>query len=226
MNENLERQIGSAASSGANITVLISSPVESERGRLAKLVHDKGARSNKPFVTLNCAAINDALLESELFGHEKGSFYGAYTSKIGLAEIANGGTLFLDNVEYLSQGTQAQLHRFINDGTIFRVGGRDPIKVDVRLISGTDMPKLEGLVNTEHFREDLYYQINTITIYGEEKAPLKADDFDPGIELHEVEKRHILKTLNHFDNNKTRAAHALGITIKTLYNKLHLYGEL
>lgn len=278
----------------SNASVLINGESGIGKEVTARSLHEKSSRKNKPFVSINCGALRETLLESELFGHEKGSFTGAYTRKIGLAEIANSGTLYLKDVSELTAGTQAKLLRFLQEGEIYRVGGKDPIKIDVRLVTSTHID-LESLVAKEQFREDLYYRINTITLnipplrrrpedvlplmdhfLGEEKflsekaeqaltqytwpgnirelentcerlkilveKPLiekddlpqniltnKIEDgdsptYDPNVSLHDLEKAHILKSLKHFDNNKTKAAHALGITIKTLYNKLHMYG--
>lgn len=288
--------------SPSQATVLVLGESGTGKELIARAIHDRSNRRNKPFVAINCGALRETLLESELFGHEKGSFTGAYTRKIGLAEAANGGTLFLDEIGELSPGIQAKLLRFIQEGEIFRVGGKDPIKVDIRLISATNR-ELDVEVTKGNFREDLYYRINTITVHSpplrrrKEDIPLLVehflargqnrflnrgrqmsedamvilskyewpgnirelqnvcerlqiladghtimpgdlpenitnpeqkivmDDYDPTVTLHDLEKRYILKALNYFDGNKTQAANALGITIKTLYNKLHEYGE-
>ncbi|MGE3759092.1 MAG: sigma-54 interaction domain-containing protein, partial [Pseudobdellovibrionaceae bacterium] len=253
-------------------------------------------------VAINCGALRETHLESELIGHEKGSFTGAYNRKIGLAETANGGTLFLDEIGELSPGIQAKLLRFIQEGEIYRVGGKEPIKVDIRLISATNR-ELEAEVQKGTFREDLYYRINTIISHAPPLRRRKEDipvliehflgsgmhsylgrgrtmseeamklmvaynwpgnvrelqnvcerlqilseghmimpndvpdhirspeqkaastEYDVNMPLHELEKRYILAALTHFEGNKTQAAQALGITIKTLYNKLHEYGE-
>lgn len=296
----LMKMIDRVAASNANILVLGESGVGKEL--IAHAIHDRSGRKNRPFVAINCGALRETLLESELFGHEKGSFTGAYTRKIGLAEAANGGTLFLDEIGELSPGIQAKLLRFLQEGEIYRVGGKDPIKVDIRLVSATNRDLAREVTNGS-FREDLFYRINTIVAdvpplrrrkedipalinhflgsgnhaylnrgrqMDEEamkmmvgydwpgnirelqnvcerlqilceghtimvgdipeniSAPEIKDDtgeYDPGVPLAELEKRYILKALGHFDGNKTQAAHALGITIKTLYNKLHEYGE-
>ena len=298
--KQLMKMIDRVAPSGATVLVLGESGTGKEL--IARAIHDRSNRRNKPFVAINCGALRETLLESELFGHEKGSFTGAYTRKIGLAEAANGGTLFLDEIGELSPGIQAKLLRFIQEGEIFRVGGKDPIKVDIRLISATNR-ELDQEVSRGNFREDLFYRINTITVQSpalrrrkEDIPPLVehflargshrvlnrgrqmsedamkiimrydwpgnirelqnvcerlqilsdghtimpgdlpenivnpdqkvvTDDYDATLTLYELEKRYILKALNYFDGNKTQAANALGITIKTLYNKLHEYGE-
>lgn len=296
----LMKMIERVAASNANILVLGESGTGKEL--IAHTIHEKSGRKNKPFVAINCGALREALLESELFGHEKGSFTGAYQKKMGLAEVASGGTLFLDEIGELSPAIQAKLLRFIQEGEIYRVGGKDPIKVDIRLICATNRD-LEKEVQVGNFREDLFYRINTIVtsvpplrrrkedipslinhflssnshaylnrgrqmddeamkamsnydwpgnirelqnvcerlqilceghvimindIPENVRTPEQRDEtseYDPTITLSELEKRYVLKALAHFDGNKTQAAKALGITIKTLYNKLHEYGE-
>lgn len=296
----LLKMVDRVASSDASILILGESGTGKEL--VARAIHEKSRRNGKPFVAINCGALREALLESELFGHEKGSFTGAFNKKIGLAEVADGGTLFLDEIGELSAGIQAKLLRFLQEGEIYRVGGKDPINVDIRLISATNR-ELEAEVLKGNFREDLYYRINTITAHmpplrrRKEDIPILIqyfldrgthkhlnrgrqisedalkimmkydwpgnirelqnvcerlqilseghtimpgdlpdnirnpdqkivfDDYDPSLTLYELEKRYIIKALSYFDGNKTRAAQALGITIKTLYNKLHEYGE-
>lgn len=297
----LMKIVDRVAPSGANILILGESGTGKEL--IANAIHERSGRKQKAFVAINCGALRETLLESELFGHEKGSFTGAYTKKIGLAEAANGGTLFLDEIGELAPAIQAKLLRFLQEGEIYRVGGKDPIKVDVRVICATNRD-LEKEVQTGNFREDLFYRINTIvtqvpplrrrkddipslinhflgqgsamgsfnrgkqmdaeamkTMVGYDwpgnirelqnvcerlqilseghtimtndlpdyiRTPEHKDEtgeYDPKITVSELEKRWILKALVHFDGNKTQAANALGITIKTLYNKLHEYGE-
>ncbi|MCB0422277.1 MAG: sigma-54-dependent Fis family transcriptional regulator [Bdellovibrionales bacterium] len=286
----------------SNATVLILGESGTGKELVAHAIHERSNRRDKPFIAINCGALRETLLESELFGHERGAFTGAYSRKIGLAEAANGGTLFLDEIGELSPGIQAKLLRFLQEGEIFRVGGKDPIKVNIRLVSATNR-ELEKEVIAGNFREDLFYRINTIMVnspplrrrkediphlvefflqngshgylnrgrqMSEEAMKIMTrydwpgnirelqnacerlqiladghmimpgdlpeqirnpdmkvviDDYDPTMSLHELEKRYILKALNYFDGNKTQAANALGITIKTLYNKLHEYGE-
>ncbi len=294
------KMVDRVAPSGAPVLILGESGTGKEL--IARSVHEKSQRADKPFVAINCGALRETLLESELFGHEKGAFTGAYNRKIGLAEAASGGTLFLDEIGELSPGIQAKLLRFIQEGEVYRVGGKEPIKVNIRLISATNR-ELDSEVLKGSFREDLYYRINTITVHspplrrrkedipllvtyflargnsrilnrGQEMSPealqalmkyewpgnirelqnlcerlqiladghtiqvsdlpetiLKPENklvigqYDPTLTLHELERRYIVEALKHFDGNKTQAANALGITIKTLYNKLHEYGE-
>lgn len=297
---NVIKMVERVAPSQANILILGESGTGKEL--IARELHNKSQRKNKPFVAINCGALREALLESELFGHEKGSFTGAFTKKIGLAEVANGGTLFLDEIGELAPGIQAKLLRFLQEGEIYRVGGKDPIRVDIRLVAATNRD-LEAEVQRGNFREDLFYRINTIVVsapplrrrkedipslvshflnseshaYLNRGRTIHADAlqmlmkyewpgnirelqnvcerlqilseghmimvndipenirtpeetkstllYDPTVTLHEIEKKYILKALEHFGGNKTQAANQLGITIKTLYNKLHEYGE-
>jgi transcriptional regulator with PAS, ATPase and Fis domain len=296
----LIRMVDRVAPSQATVLILGESGTGKEL--IANAIHERSTRRQKPFVAINCGALRETLLESELFGHEKGAFTGAYSRKIGLAEVANGGTLFLDEIGELTPGIQSKLLRFLQEGEIYRVGGKDPIRVDIRLISATNK-ELDKEVVRGNFREDLFYRINTIMVQSpplrrrKEDIPalvehflatnpsglfnrgrqmsedamkilmkyewpgnirelqnvcerlqilseghtimpgdlpdnirdpdqkIVIDDYDPSLTLHELEKRYILKALNYFDGNKTQAANALGITIKTLYNKLHEYGE-
>ncbi len=130
---------------------------------IAHLLHNESPRRDQPFVAVNCASIPDQLLESELFGHEKGAFTNAYTAKQGLVEVANGGTLFLDEVGDISQPTQAKLLRFLETGEFRRVGGTTAMKVDVRIISATNK-NLVLEVQSGRFREDLLYRLNVVSI--------------------------------------------------------------
>ncbi|MCO6419879.1 sigma 54-interacting transcriptional regulator, partial [Siccirubricoccus sp. KC 17139] len=130
---------------------------------LARALHEMGPRAPKPFVALNCAAIPENLLESELFGHEKGAFTGAVARVIGKIEQANGGTLFLDEIGEMPITLQAKLLRFLQDQVIERVGGRQPIRVDVRVVSATNQP-LEEQIETGRFRGDLLYRLNSVTV--------------------------------------------------------------
>lgn len=267
---------------------------------IARRIHGLSERKEAPFVAINCGALTETLLESELFGHEKGSFTGASATKKGLVEIANGGTLFLDEVGEMALSLQAKLLRFLQEGEFFRVGGKEPLHVSVRIISATNRD-LETEVKAGRFREDLFYRLNTISMKSpslrerKEDLSLLIEHFAPGtvqllsreaidalkayawpgnirelqnavermrimsggnkidlqdlpanirnqnqnkfeaqlsgappveMPLEELERIHILRCLDHHEGNKTRAAQSLGITIKTLYNKLHRYGIL
>jgi two-component system response regulator HydG len=285
-------------------TVLIQGESGTGKELIARRLHTRSERADKPYVTVNCGALQESLLESELFGHEKGSFTGAVNQKMGLCETADGGTIFLDEIGELSLGIQAKLLRFLQEGEFYRIGGKRPIKVDVRVISATNRD-LELEVRESRFREDLFYRLNTITLrmpplrkrkedipmlvdhflknsrfggaaqqirrvdsrvydvlteydwpgnirelqntierlkilaenneivledvpFGMRAPKLRTDlsDFSVEMPLDEIEKNHILRTLAYHHGNKTKTAQGLGITIKTLYNKLHRYGIL
>ncbi|MBI2605055.1 MAG: sigma-54-dependent Fis family transcriptional regulator [Deltaproteobacteria bacterium] len=290
-----------------NATVLIQGESGTGKELIARRLHFKSERQQKPYVTINCGALQETLLESELFGHEKGSFTGAVTQKMGLAETADGGTLFLDEIGELSLAIQAKLLRFLQEGEICRLGGKKAIQVDVRIISATNRD-LEKEVKEGRFREDLFYRLNTITLrmpplrkrkediraladhflrnskFGGpiqikrvdpkvhevfvnyewpgnirelqntierikilaerneitlEDVPFNirmpktgagdspgggAGEFNANLSLDELERQHILRILSFHQGNKTKTAMSLGVTIKTLYNKLHRYG--
>lgn len=292
-------------------TVLLLGESGTGKELIARRIHERSARASGPYVTVNCGTLQESLLESELFGHEKGSFTGATQQKIGLCEVADGGTLFLDEIGEMSAVVQAKLLRFLQEGEFYRIGGKHPIRVSVRVISATNRD-LEKEVQRGAFREDLFYRLNTITLklpplrkrkddipllvehflrssssgqFGpsknrpiekispevldaflhyqwpgnirelqntierllilSENGEIKADDIPSSIRmsqlkspeltpvefatntpLEDVEKNHILKTLELNQGNKTKTAQHLGITIKTLYNKLHRYGLL
>jgi len=146
-------------------TVLITGESGTGKELVAKALHyNNSARRERPFIALNCAAIPETLIESELFGHEKGSFTDATARRVGQFELANNGTLFLDEIGDLSAMTQAKLLRVLQEREFTRVGGVQPIKVDVRIVAATNK-NLEELVRKGHFREDLYYRINVIALY-------------------------------------------------------------
>jgi Nif-specific regulatory protein len=130
---------------------------------LARLIHHVGPRKDKPLVILNCAALPETLLESELFGYERGAFTGALTRKIGKFELADEGTLFLDEIGEMSQGMQAKLLGVLQEGVFYRVGGNTPIEVDVRIICATNRD-ISREVEEGRFREDLFYRLNVVQI--------------------------------------------------------------
>lgn len=278
------------------VAVLVQGESGTGKELIAKRIHEKSFRQGRPLVSINCGAIQETLLLSELFGHEKGAFTGALFQKKGLVEIADTGTLFLDEIGEMGMEAQAKLLRFLQSGEMYRVGGKAPIHVDVRIVSATNKD-LETQVKAGKFREDLFYRINTVML---RIAPLRKRQDDipmliqkflakntmgpmaltprameilkkyawpgnvrelqntverfkilvegdviqesdippniktPGAEsdsldyegvflLADIERKHILRILSHFNGNKTRAANAMGITVKTLYNKLALY---
>jgi len=130
---------------------------------LARLIHKTGLRKDKPLIVLNCAALPESLLEDELFGHEKGAFTGASGKKIGKFELADSGTIFLDEIGEMSPGMQAKLLRVLQEGVFYRVGGNTPVHVNVRVISATNREIIQELEDGK-FREDLYYRLNVVSI--------------------------------------------------------------
>jgi len=131
---------------------------------LARLIHRAGARRDKPMIVLNCAALPEPLLEDELFGHEKGAYTGAIGQKIGKFELADGGTIFLDEIGEMHSGMQAKLLRVLQEGCFYRVGGNKSVYVDVRVIAATNK-KIDEEVSSGRFREDLYYRLNVVQIH-------------------------------------------------------------
>lgn len=150
--------------SQSHITVLINGESGTGKELVAHALHRHSPRSSKPFIALNMAAIPKDLIETELFGHEKGAFTGANTQRQGRFEQANGGTLFLDEIGDMPFETQTRLLRVLADGEFYRVGGHIPVKVDVRIVAATHQD-LEKLVHEGRFREDLYHRLNVIRIH-------------------------------------------------------------
>lgn len=299
-------------------TVLISGESGTGKEMFARYLHHNSNRLDKPFVAINCAALPEHLLESELFGHEKGAFTGAINRKLGKFELANGGTILLDEITEMDLGLQAKLLRVLQESEFDRVGGVETVSVDVRVLATTNRD-IEGTVNEGKFRQDLYYRLNVIPLklpalsergddvitlaeyftnkfsatYGlgqlaftedakkwlmeyewpgnvrelqnlMERAvllagqgPIQTKHFLMGDEqwvpddigavdadqqaaesaappstaaeamsvmpIHEMEKRLILKSLEETTGNRTRAAELLGISVRTLRNKLNEY---
>jgi len=149
--------------SRSDITVLLRGESGTGKELLARAIYHHSLRSNQTFLPINCAAIPDTLLESELFGHEKGSFTGAISRRIGKLEQCQGGTVFLDEIGDMSLPTQAKLLRVLQDRSFERLGGMETIKVDVRFIVATNKD-LEVAISGGQFREDLYYRLNVVSI--------------------------------------------------------------
>jgi DNA-binding NtrC family response regulator len=145
-------------------TVLIQGESGTGKELVAKALHDFSPRRGKPFIAVNCAALPETLLESELFGHEKGAFTGAAERRLGRFELADSGTIFLDEVGEIPPSTQVKLLRVLESRAFFRVGGVQPIKVDVRVVGATNQA-LRELVELGKFRDDLYYRLNVLNIY-------------------------------------------------------------
>ncbi|MGY2460757.1 nitrogen regulation protein NR(I) [Vreelandella sulfidaeris] len=160
--------------SHSHITVLINGESGTGKERVAQALHQHSPRAGKPFIALNMAAIPRDLIESELFGHEKGAFTGAAQQRQGRFEQANGGTLFLDEIGDMPSETQTRLLRVLADGEFYRVGGHTPVKVDVRIIAATHQ-NLEVLVEDGRFREDLFHRLNVIRIHLPKLAERRED---------------------------------------------------
>ena len=144
-------------------TVLLQGESGTGKELIARAIHGNSPRRDRTFVPVNCGALPDTLLESEMFGHEKGAFTGAVGTKTGLFESANGGTLFLDEVAELGQALQVKLLRVMQDHEVRRVGGTTSIKVDVRIIAATNRD-LEQFVKEGKFRDNLFYRLNVVRI--------------------------------------------------------------
>jgi two-component system response regulator FlrC len=291
----LQRALQVASS---NATVLIEAESGTGKELLARMIHSRSLRSKGPFVAVNCAALPENLLESELFGFEKGAFTGATSSKPGKFELARAGTLLLDEIGEMAPILQAKLLRVLQEREVDRIGGKDPVKIDVRVVATTNRD-LVSLVRTGEFREDLYYRLNVICLpipplrkrsgdiplladlfckrYGKEfgkedahcsddalarltthawpgnvrelentiqravalcsDSTIEGDDLvlsappaaaDPilsaGTTVREMERQLITRTLEDTGGNRTQAAKLLGISLRTLRNKLNEFG--
>ncbi len=278
-------------------TVLIQGESGTGKELVARDIHEKSKRSKYPFVAVNCAALQDTLLESELFGHVKGAFTGAHETSPGLFEAADGGTLFLDEVGELPMGIQAKLLRVLESGEIRKLGDSKSMFVDTRIITATNKD-LSFEVKKGTFRKDLFFRINIVSISlpplreRKDDIPLLVEHFlkmhkinmvekkispevleclmkhswtgnirelknliehmvvltdgeaidvcnlpeeirgyakggahrlDDNASLSNLERQHIINTLSRLNGNKSRGAEALGISLKTLYNKLKVY---
>lgn len=159
----------------ANVSVLLLGESGTGKEALARALHDLGSRARHPFIAINCGAIPENLLESELFGHERGAFTGAVKQTQGQIELAHRGTLFLDEIGDLPHQLQVKLLRFLQDQVVQRIGGRQPIQVDVRVVSATNL-LLQQQVDSGSFRSDLFYRLNPITL---KIPPLRDRGSDP-----------------------------------------------
>lgn len=177
--------------SGSNTTVLIRGESGTGKELIAHAIHYNSFRANKTFIKVNCAALPETIIESELFGHEKGAFTGAVSSRKGRFELADGGTIFLDEIGDLSPATQVKLLRVLQEKELERVGGTTTIKCDVRVLAATNR-NLEELINEGRFRQDLYYRLNVFPIHA---PPLRERGTD------------ILLLANHFAEKFSKANH-------------------
>ncbi len=179
----LKKVMGDASKvAHSSATVLITGESGTGKELIARFIHNTSPRKSHPYVAVNCGALTETLLESELFGYEKGSFTGADSQKAGLFEAAHGGTIFLDEIGETTPGMQVKLLRVLQEGAFNRVGGIHPIKVDVRVVAATNKD-LEKLVDEKKFREDLFYRLNVVRIKmpslaeRKEDIPVLADHF-------------------------------------------------
>jgi DNA-binding NtrC family response regulator len=298
--QEVMRLIGMVAPSSAS--VLITGESGTGKELAARTLHELSPRQSKPFVAVNCAAIPESLMESEIFGHEKGSFTGAVERRIGCFELADGGTLLLDEIGEMPMATQAKLLRVLEDSKVRRLGSRSEISVDVRVLAATNKIPEDAVVQGQ-LRRDLYFRLNVVNVVmpplrehledipeltaslldnlnrkhsrtvktmapealdammkyrwpgnvrelrnvleralvtctgdslGKEtlgldfgKATVSGSDdglrLQPGMTVAEAERRLIFETLSFTENNKTRAAEMLAISLKTLHNKLKEY---
>ena len=159
--QTAKQKIDKVALSG--VPILIQGDNGTGKNLLASFIHNLSARPDAAFVKVNCAAIPGALLESELFGYEKGAFTGAHATKPGRVELADGGTLFLDGIDEIELSLQAKLLQLLQDGQFCRIGGQEDLRVQVRVICATHR-RLEQEIANGRFRQDLYYRINVVSI--------------------------------------------------------------
>src|SRR6185436_10935413 len=160
--QNVFKLIGQL--SGSDATALITGETGTGKELVARAIYHHSKRCDRPFLAINCAAIPEQLLESELFGHEKGAFTGATNQRIGRFEQCNQGTIFLDEIGDMTPATQTKILRVLQNGTFERVGGNQSVRVDVRIIAATNKP-LEQAVAEKQFREDLFYRLNVVRIH-------------------------------------------------------------
>jgi two-component system, NtrC family, response regulator len=205
----------------ADVSVLILGESGTGKELIARALHSLSPRRSKRFMAINCAAIPEQLLESELFGYEKGAFTGAARTTPGKVEVAEGGTLFLDEIGDMPASLQAKVLRFLQQKVIERVGGREEIPVDVRVVCATNQD-LEGLISSQRFRQDLYYRINEITL---KVPPLRARGGDVVVLAHAFLRRHSAdvgrgKRGFSADAVAAIAAHAWPGNVRELENKL------
>ena len=180
----------------SDASVLLTGETGTGKELVAKAIHAKSTHSQYPFIAINCGSIPDTLLESELFGHRKGSFTGATRTRKGFLEVVTGGTLFLDEIGEISSKMQIDLLRVLEEKTITRIGSSKPIHINFRLISAT-RKNLEEAVSTGHFREDFYYRVNVIHLH---IPPLRDRKTDIPLLVHHFLKKYSQETAKHVDH--------------------------
>jgi DNA-binding NtrC family response regulator len=178
------KEIGRVAES--SVPILIRGETGTGKELIARAIYQHSLRANRPLIAINCAAVPETLLESELFGHERGAFTGAETQRVGRFEQANRGTIFLDEIGELSVNTQAKLLRVLQEQTIQRLGGKETVAIDVRVIAATHR-NIEDEIAEGRFREDLYYRLNVVTI---ELPPLRERREDIPALVHYFFRKH------------------------------------
>ncbi len=193
-----------------DIAVLIIGETGTGKELIAKALHDESKRHARPFIAVNCGALSESLLESELFGHEKGGFTGATTQRKGRFELAHGGTLFLDEITETSPAFQSRLLRILQEGTFERLGGEKTIKTDVRIIAATNKD-IKAEISQGHFREDVYYRLNGFTI---ELPPLRERIKDCPL------------LIRHFIQKYSQKINGISQTANTLLNSYHWPGNV
>ena len=193
--------------SHSTATVLIQGESGTGKELVARAIHFRSQRKDKPFVAVNCSALTETLLESELFGHMKGAFTGATNNKKGLFEAADGGTIFLDEIGDVPPATQVRLLRVLQEGEVKRVGANEPVKVDVRVIAATHVD-LAKAKDTGKFREDLFYRLNVITI---DLPPLRSRPEDVPLLAHHFLKMYASKLGKTVTGFTPRAMEALTV---------------
>jgi len=193
--------------SHSTATVLIQGESGTGKELVARAIHYRSQRKDKPFVAINCSALTETLLESELFGHMKGAFTGATNNKKGLFEAADGGTIFLDEIGDVPPATQVRLLRVLQEGEVKRVGANEPVKVDVRVIAATHVD-LTRAKEQGKFREDLFYRLNVITI---ELPPLRDRPEDVPLLTHHFLKMYAAKLAKKVTGFTPRAMEALTV---------------
>lgn len=190
-------------------SVLIQGETGTGKELIAKLIHKKSIRTNGPFIKINCAAINDNLLESELFGYEKGAFTGAVKSKKGRFELANKGTIFLDEIGDISPAMQVKILRVLQEKEFEKIGGELTTKVDVRIISATNKNLSKEVINN-NFREDLFYRLNVV--------PITMPALRERSEDVKILAEYFLRKTGNTNNQKTKSINEEGITVLQNYS--------